>query len=170
MHALLHAYSGAMGVLSRGAMVFCSACLALVVALTGWMVFGRYVLNDPPSWAENSILILVLFVSAMGAGIGIRERLHLRVLLVIDSVSARARRLIEVAANALLLVFGVIMVHGGWTAAAQVWAFPDALLPISRGTYYVPMVLTGILITLFEIEILLELAVGQERDAGKGEA
>lgn len=170
MHAILHAYSLAMGALSRAAMVFCASCLALLVALTGWMVFGRYVLNDPPAWAENSILILVLFVSAMGAGIGIRERLHLRVMLVLDSLPPPKRRFIELAANALLLVFGVIMIHGGWAAAAQVWAYPDALLPISRGTYYVPMVLTGVLIALFEIEILLELATGTMRDPGTGEA
>jgi len=160
MQEFLHHYARVMTVISRFAMIFCASCLALLVALTGWMVFGRYILNDPPTWAENSILVLILFVSAMGAGIGIRERMHLQVLFVLDHVAPRTRLVMEVSANLVMLAFGIVMIHGGWVATAQVWPFADAMLPISRGTYYIPMVLTGILITLFEIEILLEMLTG----------
>ena len=146
-----------MDVIARAAIIFCGSCLAILVTVTGWMVYGRYVLNDPPTWAENTALILILFVSACGAAVGIRERLHLRIVFVLEHVSPGTNRAMELTVNALMLVFSFVMIHGSYGAAAQVWAFPDAMLPISRGVYYIPMIITGILIALFEIEILVGL-------------
>jgi TRAP-type C4-dicarboxylate transport system permease small subunit len=36
-------------------------------------VFGRYVLNDTPSWAESTALVLVLYVTMFGAAVGVRD-------------------------------------------------------------------------------------------------
>mgnify|MGYP000224070917 FL=1 len=170
MQPFLRIYTPIMQGLARVAIVFCGTCLAALIVVTGWMVYGRYVLNDPPTWAESTSLILVLFVSACGAAVGIRERLHLRIVLFLELVSPRTRLVLEIFVNALLLFFGLLMVHGGYGAAAQVWAFPDAMLPVPRGIYYVPMIITGGLISLFEVEILAELLSGWNTVERRGNA
>ena len=40
-------------------------------------VFGRYVLNDTPTWAEALALLLVLYVTALGVAVGVRDAGHI---------------------------------------------------------------------------------------------
>ena len=49
--------------------------IALICAVT-WQVFGRYVLNDTPTWAESLALLLVLYVTMLGTAVGVRCRAH----------------------------------------------------------------------------------------------
>ena len=43
-----------------------------------WQVFGRYVLNDTPTWAESLTLVLViLYVALFGAAVGVRDAGHI---------------------------------------------------------------------------------------------
>ena len=40
-------------------------------------MFGRYVLNDTPTWAESLALVLVLYVTMLGAAVGVRDAGHI---------------------------------------------------------------------------------------------
>lgn len=51
--------------------------LLAVVLCVQWQVFGRYVLNDTPTWAEALALLLVLFVTAFGLAVGVRDAGHI---------------------------------------------------------------------------------------------
>ena len=58
---------------SRSARALARICSwSRVVGLDGarrcvrWQVFGRYVLNDTPTWAESLALLLVLYVTMFG--------------------------------------------------------------------------------------------------------
>ena len=58
-------------------------------------MFGRYVLNDTPTWAESTALVLVLYVTMLGAAVGVRDAGHigLESLLILapDALQAEAR-------------------------------------------------------------------------------
>lgn len=53
--------------------------LVLLVASFGWLVFGRYVLNDTPTWVEQMAMLLVTNITFLAAAVGIHERTHLSV-------------------------------------------------------------------------------------------
>ena len=40
-------------------------------------MFGRYVLNDTPIWAESTALVLILYVTMLGAAVGVRDAGHI---------------------------------------------------------------------------------------------
>ena len=40
-------------------------------------VVGRYVFNDTPTWAEALALQLVLYVTALGVAVGVRDAGHI---------------------------------------------------------------------------------------------
>ena len=43
--------------------------LVILVGMMGWLVFGRYVLNDTPTWAEALALLLVLYMTSLGVAV-----------------------------------------------------------------------------------------------------
>src|SRR5262252_1714901 len=53
--------------LARGCMYVAVAGLSGIVAVVAIQVFGRYVLNDTPVWAESTALVLILYVTLLGA-------------------------------------------------------------------------------------------------------
>jgi len=58
-------------------MVFAVMGLVGIVAVVTAQVFGRYVLNDTPVWAESTALVLVLYVTLLGAAVGVRDAGHI---------------------------------------------------------------------------------------------
>src|SRR5258708_9057069 len=63
--------------LARVCMYFAVAGLAGIVGVVAIQVFGRYVLNDTPVWAESTALVLILYVTLLGAAVGGRDAGHI---------------------------------------------------------------------------------------------
>ena len=51
--------------------------LLVIVAIVFYQVFGRYVLNSSPTWTENLALVLILYVTLIGAAVGVRDAGHI---------------------------------------------------------------------------------------------
>jgi TRAP-type transport system small permease protein len=142
-------------------------CLALaVIGLLGvvlcvqWQVVGRYVLNDTPTWAEALALLLVLFVTAFGLAVGVRDAGHIGLESLVALLPERWQRRIELVIHALVAVFGAVMVYGGWEWAAAKWDEKKPMLPVPDGIDYVPIVIAGALIVLFSVEHIVALLRG----------
>ncbi len=150
---------------------FCAAVskLSLVLALVGliavilcvqWQVIGRYVLNDTPTWAENLALLLVLFVTAFGLAVGVRDAGHIGLESLVVLLPEKWQHRIEILIHALVAVFGVLMVQGGWLWANAKWTEKKPMLPVPDGIDYVPIIIAGALIVLFSVEHIVALIRG----------
>ena len=64
-------------ILARSAMYLAVFGLWTIVGLVSWQVFGRYVLNDTPTWAESLTLVVILYVALIGAAVGVRDAGHI---------------------------------------------------------------------------------------------
>ena len=144
----------AFDVLSR-AVVFASAvALVMLVIFTGWQVWGRYVLNDTPTWTEKAALLLILIVTLPMAAIGLRERFHLGIGYVVDLLPPRGRFWCGVAEALLLAAFGVVMAVGSWPLVIGTWGRDIPLIGLPQGLQYLPLVVCGVLIVAFMTERL----------------
>ena len=152
---------------------FCAAVskLSLVLAVVGliavilcvqWQVIGRYVLNDTPTWAENLALLLVLFVTAFGLAVGVRDAGHIGLESLVVLLPEVWQHRIELLIHALVGLFGVLMVQGGWLWANAKWDEKKPMLPVPDGIDYVPVIIAGVLIVLFSIEHIVALLRGEE--------
>lgn len=148
--------------LARYCMYFVVAGVFLLVAVVAWQVFGRYVLNDTPTWAESLALVIVLYVTLLGASVGVRDAGHIGMESLLILLPEKPRHVLEVVIHLLTALFGAIMVWHGGQLALSVAPYQIPILHISEGFNHLPLVLAGGLIVLFSIEHVLALLHGKE--------
>ena len=131
-----------------------------VILCVQWQVIGRYVLNDTPTWAEALAMLLVLFVTAFGLAVGVRDAGHIGLESLVVLLPERWQRRIELVIHVLVGFFGGVMISGGWQWAAAKWDEKKPMMPVPDGIDYVPIVIAGALIVLFSIEHIVALLRG----------
>ena len=138
--------------LSRLSLGLAVVGLLAVILCVQWQVFGRYVMNDTPTWAEALAMLLVLFVTAFGLAVGVRDSGHIGLESMVALLPPAWQRRVELLIHALVGLFGALMSWGGWQWASAKWGEKKPMLPVPDGIDYVPLVIAGALIVLFSIE------------------
>jgi TRAP-type transport system small permease protein len=149
-------------VLARFAMFAAVGGLWVIVGLVSWQVFGRYVLNDTPTWAESLTLVVILYVALIGAAVGVRDAGHIGMESLLVLVSARVRHVLEIVIFVFVGAFGAMMLVYGWGLTSGVLSYRIPTLGISEGWHYAPLMVSGALITLFCIEHVIALVRHRE--------
>ena len=147
--------------LSKISLVLAVIGLLTVVLCVQWQVFGRYVLNDTPTWAEALAMLIVLFVTAFGLGVGVRDAGHIGMESLIVLLPEKWRVRLELVIHSLVAVFGFLMVQSGWMWASAKWQEKKPMLPVPDGIDYVPVIIAGALIFIFSIEHIVALLRGE---------
>lgn len=155
--------------LTRVNAVLCRACMMIAVAaLFGivfvviWQVFGRYVLNDTPTWAESVALVLVIYVTMFGAAAGVRDAGHIGMESILILLPEKLREKFEILIHLLVGSFGGMMIWFGATLGRSVMNYKIPTLGLSEGVNYIAVVVAGALIVLFCIEHIIAVFTGKE--------
>jgi len=147
--------------ISKISLVLAVLGLIAVILCVQWQVIGRYVLNDTPTWAEALAMLIVLFVTAFGLAVGVRDAGHIGLESLVVLLPEPWQRKIELLIHFLVGVFGFLMTQGGWLWAAAKWGEKKPMLPVPDGIDFVPVIIAGALILLFSIEHIFALVQGK---------
>ncbi|HUQ29651.1 MAG TPA: TRAP transporter small permease [Usitatibacter sp.] len=158
----MRALTGFNARLARWAMYVAVAGLMAIVAVVAWQVFGRYVLNASPTWAENLALVLILYVTLLGAAVGVRDAGHIGMDSILILVPEKMRNRIEIFIHVLVGIFGVAMAWNGYVLGASVAAYKLPNINLSEAVRYVPLVISGVMVVLFSIEHFIAALRGEE--------
>ena len=148
--------------LARAGAIASVAGLLVIVAIVFYQVFGRYVLNSSPTWTENLALVLVLYVTLIGAAVGVRDAGHIGMESLLVLVPETLRNRIELLIHVLVMLFGAAMIYNGLVLGQSVLTYKIPNLGLPEVVRYVPLVISGLLVISFSIEHVIALVEGKE--------
>ncbi|WP_199873504.1 TRAP transporter small permease [Ideonella sp. A 288] len=135
--------------------------LFTIVAIVFFQVFGRYVLNSSPTWTESLALVLVLYVTLIGAAVGVRDAGHIGMESLLVLVPEHVRNRVELVIHMLVMAFGAAMIWNGGVLGLSVASYRIPNLGLPEAIRYAPLVISGVLIISFSIEHVIALVQGK---------
>lgn len=142
--------------------VVAGTALVTMTVLLGYQVFGRYVLNDTPTWVDPLSLLLVMLIAFLGAAIGVYENTHLSVVVLRNIVSRRIRGLLVIISDLAMAVFGALMAWYGGLLTAFKWGTLIPMIQWSEGMRSLPLAICGGLIFVFSLGHLARRFLGRD--------
>ncbi|WP_439499494.1 TRAP transporter small permease [Bosea sp. (in: a-proteobacteria)] len=155
MHAFTQVLTRIAAKLSLASLLLAGAGLVAMTVMVAWGVFGRYVLNDTPTWVEAMSLWLMAWFILLGASVGVRESDHLGFEVGLALSPPPLRAALIILTELLVGMFGLAMLLYGAQLAIGTWSDRMPIIGISRGWDYIPMAAGGGLIALFSLEKLM---------------
>lgn len=149
-----------MAIIARCALWASGIGLVLMTAFIAWQVFGRFVLNDTPTWTESWSVIIMGWFIFLGAAVGIREGYHLSFDVLLYVLPMRVRYWLYTVSDVVVVSFGIGMMVYGFQLADKTWNTTIPNLGITGAAAFVALILGGFLMTLFSLERILRRACG----------
>lgn len=130
----------------------------VMIVLTCWQVFTRYILGRPSSWSEELVSYLFAWMALLGASLVVGERGHMNIPLLAERGTPRFRTILSVFAEVVAALFaGVILVYGGIQITDLAMAQMTSSLGVPIGLFYIVLPLSGILNIVYCILNVVEL-------------
>lgn len=140
-----------------------SLMMVSLISIFGWLVYGRYVLNATPTWVEQVALLLIVWITFLGAAIGIRHGSHLAVDFIRDAAPPRVRTLGLIACAIALIFFGMMLAWQGYEMFERVAQRRIPLLGMSEAWRAAPVIIGGLMTALFAADDLIQLLFNQDK-------
>ena len=139
----------------------CVVLFTLLVVVVVWQVIARQVLASPATWTEEVSRYVFVWLGLFASALVFSERGHIAVDFVVRLTSRPVQRIVDVLVQLAIIVFAlVVLVYGGWRAGQGAWNQSLQSLPFTLGQMYLVMPLTGVLITIYALDNLLDVARG----------
>lgn len=148
--------------LSRLCLVIAGIAIVSMTVMFAWLVFGRYVLNDTPTWVEQVSHLLLMVIAFLGAAVGVRQDTHLSVVYFRTVVPPSVRTVFVFITDLLMAGFGSLMFFYGLELTMFKWTALIPLIQVPEGLRSLPLAVCGALVFLFSLTHLVRLLLGQD--------
>ena len=138
----------------------------VMVALTCWQVFTRYVLDNPSTWSEELVGYIFAWMSLFGACLVTGERGHMNIPLLVDMAPSGAKKVLLCLGEIIAFAFSaVILVYGGLQITSLAMGQMTSSLGVAMGVFYVVMPVCGVVNMIYTIMNIAEILSGKEQEA-----
>ena len=133
-------------ILTRLLNVLAGGSFLVMVVLTCWQVFTRYILGNPSSWSEELVSYMFAWMSLLGASLVISERGHMNIPILVERTGPGAQKLLLCVGELIAFLFSaVILVFGGVQIANLAMGQMTSSLGVPIGIFYIVLPLSGVL-------------------------
>lgn len=150
--------------------VFCRAAVVSMTLLVVLQIVLRTVLHTNIAWAEEVVLLIMVWMTFAAMAIGIKEEVHIRIDFFMSKFSSRVKKYVVLIGNILLLAVNVIMFIYGLQLIelTKVSLMTVTRWPASAVFYFIPisalassLALVGKLFGLYETGSVRNFISGQ---------
>lgn len=141
--------------------------LLIMTVIISWKVFGRYVLNSTPNWAEQSALVLMIWYVSFAAAAGVKEGFHIRIVALENACSEKLKFYLRCFVHLVVMTAGLSLCIWSIDLVAYTWSHDVPTLGIPRGAVYLSLPISGALMGLFAFEHLCKLFAARELNEGE---
>ena len=149
--------------ISRLCILLAGIAIVVMTVIFAWLVFGRYVLNNTPTWVEQVSLLLIMVISFLGAAAGVNSNTHLSVVIFRTVVPDWMRTVFVIVTDLLMLAFGAMMFWYGLQLTQFKWTTLIPLIQVSEGFRSLPLTLCGMFVFLFSAGHLIRVFLGRDK-------
>lgn len=130
-------------------LAFLFGCMIVVTALG---VFFRYVINRSLSWNIELARFIFTWCTFLGAVIAMRQGVHIRIDLLVDRVSPKVRRVLDIVNHVSVMVFTVLITILGFELVLRTGGTisPALSLPLNL-VFYLALPATFVLGCMYSI-------------------
>ena len=135
--------------LYRGMRAFVAGMMLAITILTFYQIIMRYIFNSAPSWSEELVRFIFVWLTFIAAGMGVRERIHIGIDVVVNLLPPSLKKAAETLVALIIIVFGGFLLVTGveLTRGTHLQASPALGLPMSY--VYAAMPVLGVLMICF---------------------
>lgn len=149
-------------------MITSTACVfifAVMVIVGTYQIVTRYFFNSPSTVSEELLTYSFTWMALLASAYVFGKRDHMRMGFVADKLTGFPRKVLEIIIECLIILLaGSIMVYGGFNIMQLTMTQITASLGIPMGVVYTVVPLSGILIVVYSILNIIDLAAGYERE------
>lgn len=155
-------------ILNRTLEALAGISFLVMVVLTCWQVFTRYVLGSPSTWSEELVGYMFAWASLLGASLVTGERGHMNIPIFVEHMGPWMRKLLGVLGEVVAFLFSlVILLYGGLKISGLAMGQMTSSLGVAVGVFYVVLPVCGVLNMIYTGLNILEIC-GTGRDNAPG--
>ena len=150
-------------ILNKCLEVLAGISFLVMVVLTCWQVFTRYILGNPSTWSEELVSYMFAWASLLGASLVTGERGHMNIHVVVEKMPAQAQKLFAVLGELIAFLFSlIILVYGGVKISSLAMGQMTSSLGVAVGIFYVVMPVCGVLNMMYTALNIADICKGKE--------
>lgn len=148
---------------------FCKLLFIVMIIITAYVVFGRYVLHSHPVWGEEVVLLSMTYMALISAALAIRDDSHMKMTIIEYALSKKAVEILKLVAFAAIFLFSVFMIVEGTKFTVTMRLSRLTGLQIATSWQYLSVPLSGLILMLMVVEKFLEFFGLIEKSRTKAE-
>jgi len=131
--------------------------MAMLIFLVIFSVFLRYVFNITYIWNEELITFLFLGTTYFGAALGIREKEHISIDILIEKLNPIMKKTISLLVSIIVIIVQVVVIKTSilWIEKVGNVLSPGLRIPLSLIYYLMPI--SCFLIIIYEVFNIINL-------------
>ena len=137
----------------------CIALFAFMVLIGTYQILVRYIFNSPSTVSEELLTYSFTWMSLIAASYVFGKRDHMRMGFVADKLSPDKLKVLNIILEMITIAFSsIVMVYGGISITKLSMTQKTASLGIPMGYIYLVIPISGILIVIYSVLNIIDLA------------
>jgi len=132
----------------------------LIFVVVFLQVLFRYLLRQPLFWSEELPRYLLIWMCFLAAAVAQKHDAHINITLCLTPLSTRARQVLKILTDAIILAFLWILIYSGGLVTSITAHHRSTALQLPMGLVYAALPVGAILMSLY---LVLQIADGVRR-------